>query len=162
VNDSTRQPASDNPDLRRLDVLIGEWTVEPWVDGKPTGLARTTFAWSAEGNFVVQRTESLPVVYDLPQAWVENAPFPTTAILGLDDGSHEFTMLYNDARDVFRVYQVQLTDRTWNIWRASPGFHQRFTGTFAEDGNTIDGFWEFSEDGRSWALDFNLKYSRIR
>ena len=161
MSDSARQPASENPDLRRLDVLIGEWRVEPSIEGKQTGLARTTFAWSTEGNFVLQYSESLPVDYELPQAWIENAPFPTTAIIGLDDGSHEFTMLYTDARDVFRVYQVQLTDRTWSIWRAYPGFHQRFTGTFAEDGNSIDGYWEFSDNGRHWSLDFNLKYTRI-
>ena len=160
MSDDALQPISENSDLRRLDALIGVWKVEPSIDGNPTGLAQTTFAWSTEGNFVVQHSETLPVDYELPAAWIANSPFPTKAIIGLDDGSHEFTMLYADARDVFRVYQVQLTDRTWSIWRAHPGFHQRFTGTFAEGGNSIDGYWEFSDDGREWSLDFNMKYTR--
>lgn len=49
---------------------------------------------------------------------------------------------------------------SWRLWRAAPGFHQRFTGRLSEDGQTIRGRWEMSEDGREWRTDFDLTYTR--
>jgi hypothetical protein len=60
------------------------------------------------------------------------------AVIG---GTHyrerDFYMLYADARGVFRVYRMSLSDGVWKIGRDAPGFFQRFTGTFSADGNTI-------------------------
>lgn len=41
-------------------------------------------------------------------------------------------------------------------------FAQRFTGTFADDGDTIRGRWEKSGDGANWQLDFELTYRRVK
>jgi hypothetical protein len=55
--------------------------------------------------------------------------------------------------------------RDWTLERGtadvSPlSFHQRWLGTFA-DGDTIEGRWETSPDGRDWELDFELAYQRM-
>lgn len=42
----------------------------------------------------------------------------------------------------------------------SPGFSQRFTGTFGEDGSALTGFWEKSGDGEAWEHDFDLTYTK--
>jgi hypothetical protein len=60
----------------------------------------------------------------------------------------------------------QLGGRTWTLERAKPDFspldfHQRFAGSISDDGATIDGEWQSSGDGRQWARDFRLTYSRI-
>lgn len=47
------------------------------------------------------------------------------------------------------------------MWRAAPGFHQRFTGTFSEDGRTVTGRWEGSRDGTTWTPDFDLTYRKV-
>ncbi|HTF11417.1 MAG TPA: hypothetical protein VK659_24895, partial [Asanoa sp.] len=73
--------------LRRLDALIGEWTMHASIGGTPTGLARTTFRWSTEGAFVVQHADSETSDIDIPAGWLANSPFPTTTIIGLDDDS---------------------------------------------------------------------------
>src|SRR4051794_24789701 len=39
-------------------------------------------------------------------------------------------------------------------------FAPRFTGTFAQDGRTIDGAWETRRDDAEWELDFPLVYAR--
>ncbi len=58
-------------------------------------------------------------------------------------------------------------DGLWTLRRDSPDFSplefwQRFTGTFSEDGNRIDGQWEISHDeGANWEKDFDLNYTRI-
>ncbi len=55
----------------------------------------------------------------------------------------------------------------WKLWRTSADFtslefSQRFTGTFSDDGNTIDSRWEICHDGSTWQLDFDLTYTRAR
>ncbi|MDZ5446616.1 hypothetical protein U2F26_28485 [Micromonospora sp. 4G57] len=144
--------------LARLDVLVGRWTVQPKVEGLGTGW--TDIDWVEDGQFLRQVTDAEPVPDTAPQAWRENAPFPTTALIGLDDSADEFTMLYADARGVHRVYRMTFADRVWRIRRDAPGFHQRFTGTLSADGDTIDGRWEKSADGVDWTLDFELTYRR--
>jgi len=92
--------------------------------------------------------------------WRENAPFPTVALIGLDDSSEEYSMLYADARGVYRVYRMTFADGVWTVWRDAPGFNQRFTGTLNDAGDTIDARWEMSPDGETWSLDFEMTYTR--
>jgi hypothetical protein len=80
----------------------------------------------------------------------------------VDDTSEQFTMLYADSRNVFRVYQMSLSDGIWKLWRDAPGFSQRFTGTFNDDGDVIEGTWEHSADGENWEVDFDETYTRVR
>ena len=51
-------------------------------------------------------------------------------------------MHYFDSRAVFRVFDMSIDDAGWRLSRNAPGFSQRFTGTFADGGETIDGRWE--------------------
>jgi len=147
--------------LRPLEPLIGEWTMHPRIAGQPTGLGRTTFAWAAEGAFLTQHADSEPSEVEVPAEWLANSPFPTVAIVGVDDDSGEFSMLYADARDVSRVYRMTLTDGVWTVWRETPGFHQRYIGRFSADGTSITGGWESSQDGASWSPDFELDYRKV-
>ena len=55
---------------------------------------------------------------------------------------------------------MSLNEGTWKLWREAPGFHQRYTGVFSEDGNRIMGAWEKSADGSEWLHDFDLSYIR--
>lgn len=143
--------------LARLDVLVGRWTIQVNVEG--VGTAWTEFAWRDGGLFLHQYSDA-----DLaPESpWRDHAPFPTTAIIGLNDTDEQFTMLYADARGVHRVYQMTFADGAWRIWRHAPGFNQRFTATISADGDTINGRWEMSEDATTWNLDFELTYIRQR
>jgi hypothetical protein len=147
-----------HPALTRLDPLVGRWTVQPKVAG--VGAAWTEFAWQDDGLFLHQVADADPMPDTAPQAWREHAPFPTTAVIGLDDTADEFTMLYADARGVHRVYRMTLADGEWTVWRYAPGFDQRFTGRFSADGDTIEARWEMSQDGLTWNLDFELTYTR--
>ncbi|MEU9737630.1 hypothetical protein AB0E12_00350 [Micromonospora chersina] len=147
-----------HPALARLDVLVGRWSVQPEVEGLGTGC--TEFTWVEDGRFLRQFSDAEPMPETAPRAWRENNPLPTTQLIGLDDAGEEFTVLYADARGVHRVYRMTFGDGQWRMWRAAPGFHQRFTGTLREDGAAIDARWERSEDGADWMLDFRLAYRR--
>lgn len=50
---------------------------------------------------------------------------------------------------------MTLEDGHWEIWREAPGFKQRFTGDFQDDGRTISGVGGFG--GR---LDVGVRLRR--
>jgi hypothetical protein len=126
------------------------------------GRGRTAFEWLEGGAFLVQHADAEPAPASAPAEWVANSPFPLATIIGLDDSSQTFCMLYADSRGVFRVYQMSLSHGIWKIWREAPGFHQRFTGTFSDDGTAITAYWEGSRDGSNWEHDFDLTYRKVR
>jgi hypothetical protein len=154
------QQAAPHPALGPLKVLVGEWELQASVGGQPIpGRGRTAFAWLEGGAFLVQHADVEPEV--APAEWVADSPFPVTTIIGLDDSTEQFCMLWADARGVFRVYQMSLRDGVWKLWRDAPGFFQRFKATFGDDGNTITGRWEKSGDGSNWEPDLELTYTKV-
>jgi hypothetical protein len=89
------------------------------------------------------------------------------AIIGVDPDHEAYSQHYFDSRGVARVYAMSLSDGVWKLLRDSPdfsplNFSQCFTGTFGDDGNTIDGRWETSSDGSSWEHDFDLTYTKVK
>jgi uncharacterized protein YndB with AHSA1/START domain len=151
---STQRPAS----LDRLDVLVGRWEMEAsfgsgyFGPGIPATTRRgglTTFEWLPGRFFLTQR-----FVVDDPAA-------PSgIAIIGPGEKPETWSQHYYDSRGVVRVYQMSLADGILRIWRDAPGFWQRYTGALSGDGDTIDGAWEWSADGREWQHDFGLTYTR--
>lgn len=144
----------------RLDALVGEWEMATSIDEQALAGGRATFNWVDEGAFLRYRGEAGDMS-GVPAEIIESSPLPTVSIIGLDDSSEQFTMLYSDARGVYRVYQMTLSEGVWKLWREAPGFSQRFTGTFDDDGKTIAGHWEKSEDGTEWEHDFDLTYTKV-
>jgi hypothetical protein len=145
---------------RRLKPLLGMWDMTATVNGVVTMRGWTSFAWADDGEFLVQRADADPPGEDAPAQWAGNGPFPTTSVIGYDDGSRIFNMLYSDARGVLRVYGMDVDGAQWRIWRAAEGFNQRFTGAIDADAKTITAHWEMSTDGVKWARDFDLTYTR--
>src|SRR5262245_41318926 len=133
--------------LRRLEPLVGEWTVEAtWPNGQawPAG-GRITFEWLPGRAHLIQRGTS-----DLPEA-PDN-----TSIIGCDGANGTYVQLYSDERGVCRVYNMSFGDGKWRLWRHGAPFAQRFSATFSHDGNTISGRWEIAEDGTNYTTDFDL------
>jgi hypothetical protein len=152
----TEQPADPKASLERL---VGTWELEAIVDGQAMLHGSTTFEWIQEGAFVLQRADA-EVTPEAPSVWTDNSPMPTTAVIGADDTTGECSMLYSDARGVFRIYRMRFDADSWTVWRDAPGFFQRFIGSFADEGRTINGRWESSPDGSAWEPDFEMRYRR--
>ena len=133
--------------LEQLDVLVGEWTS---ASGKYSeGRGHTTVAPTEDGKFMRITSRE------------EDARFPeSTQLVGADESRDICTVLYYDARGVHRVYSMSFVDRVWKMWRDAPGFNQRYIGRISDDGKTITGQWELSEDGKSWKVDFDLTYTK--
>lgn len=148
-------PSQPNPALKFLDVLVGDWQMElsnaaflPNPSGTATGLV--SFEWLQDGAFLMMR------MGDKPSA----AP-DATWLIGRDDSTPIYTVLYYDSRSVSRIYQMTFSDGVWKMWRDAPGFCQRFEGKVSADGQTITARWEKSPDGTAWQHDFDLTYTKI-
>lgn len=137
---------------KRLDVFVGKWDLDiRFPDGKPWPPSWTSFEWHPEAPLLVQRTHA-----GLPEA-----P-DAVAIIGCDGMSDAYTMLYTDERDVQRIYEMSIVDRVWKFWRIGAPFSQRYEGTISEDGHSIVGRIEKSDDGKTWELDFHWSFVKVR
>ena len=150
-----RAATKGHPALQRL---IGTWAFESSVNGQFMGRGSTTFEWIEDGTFLLQHADDEPSPVT-NEDWAAHSPMPVRAVIGWDETIDEFTMLYADARAVFRIYRMRLTDEAWTVWRDAPGFYQRFIGTFSDDA-TIVGRWETSVDGSAWKPDFDMAYRK--
>lgn len=144
-----------NPALKHLEVLIGNWDMEisdasflPSPSDTATG--HVSFDWLEDGAFLVMHMGDKP-------------PSPPDAIwlISRDESTPDYTVLYYDSRRVSRVYEMSFSDDVWKMWRKSPGFWQRFEGKLSNNGDTITAHWEKSSDGTKWEHDFNITYTRV-
>ncbi|TDD34482.1 hypothetical protein E1287_16445 [Actinomadura sp. KC06] len=136
-----------NPVLEPLKPLVGEWTIR--VPTFEEAEAAVTCEWLEDGGFLRIHSASPP-------------PFPTaTQLVGRDDSSDVYTVLYYDSRGVSRVYQMTFDNGLWKMWRDAPGFDQRFSGTLSADGRTIQAAWEKSLDNETWEHDFDIIYTKV-
>ena len=143
--------------LERLEAFLGEWRLEAPafpLSPEPADAARTTFEWTLDGAFLLQR--AFVPVPEAPNGLCVIGP-------AAGDG---YTQHYFDSRGIARLYAMTFDGREWTLERHEPDlsaldFHQRWLGTFSVDGDSIEGRWESSPDGRDWELDFELAYHRI-
>ena len=126
---------SNDPRLARLEAFVGEWRLEVPAFSFPPELAdaaRTTFEWTLGGAFLLQQA-TVPV---------PEAP-DGLCVIGLDAGDG-YTQHYFDSRGIARVYAMTFDGRVWTLEQRTTNFtplsfHQRWSGTFSDDGETILG-----------------------
>jgi hypothetical protein len=148
-------PSQPNPALKSLEVLVGDWEVELsnasfLPNPSDTATGHVSFEWLQDGAFLMMRMgDNLSAAPD------------ATWLIGRDDSTPNYTVLYYDSRGVSRIYQMSFSDSVWKMWREAPGFSQRFEGKVSNDGKTITARWEKSPDGTTWQHDFDLTYTKI-
>ena len=143
-------PPQPTSSLKQLDSLVGEWTMVGTHPAFPSAVhGHSSFEWLREGALLVWHFE-----------WERPGPPSALSVIGRDDSVEMCSMLYADERSVARVYQMSLEGGVWKMWRDAPGFSQRMTGTFSEDGNTIIVQGELSRDRAQWEQDLGVTYTR--
>jgi hypothetical protein len=148
----TQQMWESNEALKRLARLTGTWRTEISLKTDPPIEVRgeTEISWLPHGPFLMMSGS------------VDHPDFPNgMMIVGADDSSGRYTMLYFDSRGVARIYEMSLSDEVWQLTRDAPDFPQRYTGRFSDGGDTITGCWEKSSDGSTWETDFDVTYRRV-
>ena len=151
--ESARQPAQATGALKQFAVLIGEWTMEGSHPHLPSAVhGHSSFQWLRAGALLGWHFD-----------WEQGQGIPSAfSVIGQDDAVEPCSMLYTDERGVARIYQMSLAGGVWKMWREAPGFSQRMTGTFSDDGNTITWHGELSKDGSTWEPDLSVMYTRKR
>jgi len=147
--------------LRALDRLVGSWTTIATHPAAPGVVV--------EGSVDVEWTEGRHFV--LHRATSDHPDFPNSVsmigLMGTDrvgsepERSAGLSMHYYDSRGVFREFQVSIDSTAMRLTRMSPGFSQRFTGTFIDD-TGIAGLWQLSKDDKTWQDDLKITYQRER
>jgi hypothetical protein len=138
-----------------LEPFVGQWRMIPGFAPDASGAPRAvaTFEWLAGRKFLIQRWE------------VDHPDAPDgIAIIGFDPVKAAYLQHYFDSRGIARVYDMELSSDIWKLQRiaAHPDFSQRYIGRFSDDGSTIVGRWESSNDkGSNWAPDFDLTYTKM-
>ncbi len=135
--------------LENLDVLIGEWTTEATHPMLPDVVVSggATFQWLGDRQFLIYRSQA------------EHPQFPDSiSVIGA--GNDELEMQYFDSRGVHRVYLGGFKDGVWTLHRDDPDMAQRFAGTLAADGASIDGLWQTRREDGGWDDDLAITYRR--
>ena len=145
--------------LEHLARLVGNWTTEathPKLPGVVVhGTARVE--WLEGERFLILRTRN------------DHPDFPDAiSMIGSTDrdradgaaSTQPMHMHYYDSRGVYRDQVTSIDAEAWRWERMAPGFSQRFTGTFADDGNTIVGTSQLCEDDQTWHDDLAITFRR--
>jgi hypothetical protein len=131
-------------------VIVHGTVVVEWLEGKQFLLHR---ARADHADF----PDALSVIGDDVQDRADADADPTP-----EHGEPRLSMHYFDSRGVFRRYLASADDQAWRFWRDSPGFSQRFTGTFTDGGDTIVGVSQLRKDDDRWNDDLKITYRRAR
>jgi hypothetical protein len=138
-----------NPALAPLAFLIGEWETigtHPLVPGE-TLRGRTSFAWHEGGAFLIMRSE------------IDHPLFPSgVAIIGSDDGTGRFAMIYFDERGTSRLIEVEVGNGEISWRRDTPEFSQSLT--IRAEGDNLVSTGRMSEIGGDWADDLSQRFIR--
>jgi hypothetical protein len=150
------------PELEPLNRLVGTWTTEATHPLLPGVVVHGTviIEWLEGQRFLIHRGRTEHP--DFPDAisiigFTERDRIDNTASVA---GKSQLTLHYFDSRGVFRVYDASIDARSWQYWRHAPRFSQRFTGTFAHDGDVIAGKSQLCEDDVHWKDDLEITYRR--
>jgi hypothetical protein len=143
-----------NADLERLGGrLVGAWTTEATHPALPGTIVSGTadVQWLEGERFLIFRAHN------------DHPDFPDSiSILGETDG---LKWHYFDSRGVHRIYELSMTDDSWEISREVPAsdaeaFSQRLVLTFEDNGNTMEGRSAISYDNETWRDDLQITYRR--
>lgn len=156
-----------DPTLVPLGKLVGAWTTEATHPALPGLVVHGTASieWLEGERFLLIRArvdhpdfpDSLMVIGNFDQDRADDA---TGSVA--DARGPSMRMHYFDSRGVFRLFEASIDESSWRFWRNAPGFSQRFTGTFADGGDTIVGLSQLRRDDVHWADDLAITYRRAR
>ncbi|HEY4303426.1 MAG TPA: hypothetical protein VGM82_03105 [Gemmatimonadaceae bacterium] len=155
-----------DPKLTPLAQLFGTWTTEATHPALPGVVVHgsATGEWLEGEQYLIFRArtdhpdfpDSLCILGYVEQDRVDDK----TGVTGALPADAQMHMHYYDSRGVFRDNEASVDDASWRWWRESPGFSQRFTGTWADGGRTIVGQSQLRRDDVHWVDDLKITYRR--
>ena len=159
---------TSDPVLNRLNRLLGSWVTEATHPALPGVVVQGTaiMEWLEGERFLILRSrtdhpdfpDGISIIGFTGRDRGQSAP-------SIDQESADkpqMRMHYFDSRGVSRIYEATIDDESWRVWRDAPGFSQRFSGAFADGGDTIVGRWQMCQDEVHWNDDLEITYRRSK
>jgi len=136
--ESPPQPREPAPELRRLDVMTGTWTLQGRESGQWGEIrGKLTFEWM-EGGFFFEQKIDIDYI-GLKIRGIE--------IIGYDPVTQALTShVFDNQGDIFD-YVWEIGDHSITIWGGYVGSPAHFTGRFSDDKHQITGRWEWPGGG---------------
>lgn len=131
---TVEQPPMPDPALKRLDRLVGTWTIHGrTLDAEEDHVSgRTTFEWLPGGFFLQQRIEMNFMGFEIRGL----------ELIGYDPSTRAFSsQVYSNVWGSPVPYQWDLHDDVLTISMEVA----KFKGTFGEDGKAFSGGWRPDE-----------------
>jgi hypothetical protein len=148
------RPPKHDAARRSLQKFVGEWKTEGVV--KATGASvsemtisgRDSYEWLPGQFFLLHRVE----------VRMGESKVQAVEIIGYDQGAGHYVTYSFDSEGTKSEYTAHLDGNDWKIF----GKTERFSGCFSNDGNTLSGTWEKSEQGTTWQAWMQVTLTRIK
>jgi hypothetical protein len=137
IDYTTHQQPGPNPDLKRLDRLVGTWQ----VSGEAQGEIR--YEWREGGFFLEQRFDLDHGGHKIKGIEVIGHVQP----LGEEPSADIRTRVYSFLDGLTLDYVYELEGNTLTIWGGEKGSPAYYRGTFSADGNVLTGGWVWPGGG---------------
>lgn len=133
MSDDTTEPS---PQVKRLDRLVGTWT----VTGGATGTV--TYEWMDGGFFLLQRVAFEHDGHQITGLEV----IGHERRFGEEPGEDVKSRFYSNTGDTLD-YVYELDGGTLTIWGGERGSPAYFRGSFSQDDTTVAGAWVYPGGG---------------
>lgn len=139
TEENSKQPATPNPALKALDVMVGTWNlVGRDFTTKEEIRRRSTFEWMEGGFFLAHR-------FHINYA---DRMFAGIEYIGYDEKSgHLKTHVFSTQDPNPLEYTWEVDEETFTNWFGDVGSSNRYNGNFSEDHNELIGQWEWPGGG---------------
>ena len=147
-------------ETRRLEMLVGKWTIDGQAQTSPYGPAgklssTDTYEWMPGGFFMAHR-------WDAVQG---GAPIIGMEVMAYDGHAREYTTHFFDNLGNSGVYRGMVQGNTWT-WRGDTEvggkpLKERCTTTVTPP-NALTSKCDYSTDGIKWLPNFELKGTRAK
>jgi hypothetical protein len=116
-----------NPELKKLDKLVGIWNVSGEVCGQGS------YSWMEGGFFLIQ--------------YVDLEGAKGIEFIGYDEENGILRSHYFDDDGKVIEYTYKVSESDYIISIDMPGIKGRFDGKYSNNGNIISGNWHWKQDG---------------
>jgi hypothetical protein len=145
------QAAVPNPDLQRLDRLVGTWEISD-PSGKDEITGQVSYEWVEGGFFLMQH-------FDLLHSEHRNKGVEYIGhfqLFGEAPSEEIKTRVFSFLDGMVLDYVYELEDDTLIIWAGQKGSPAYFKGQFSKGGNTLTGAWVYPGGG------YESKMTRVK
>jgi hypothetical protein len=141
-----QQPPERNPDLERLDRLVGTWSVSGGAQGQ------VTYEWMEGGFFLLQRVDLKQDGHLIKGIEIIGHLQP----FGEAPSEDIWSRFYGNMGDTLD-YVYEVDGDTLTIWGGGRGSPAYYKGKFSADGDTLTGRWVYPGGGGYDSISTRVK-----